>query len=813
MQRSILSGVLSVASTKVLTLVIGILTTPILYRLLGPTGIGIYTTVLSVFSLFMILVSSGVSDGVRKFIAENRAIPDWESHVVGFYFRLALALAVAGSVLLALAAWSGLVAKTLGEQFEVYFYILAVLVVTDQFREYARKTLMGFGLERYSEPLKVVQKVAFVSIAIPLVYFDFGVAGALAGKIAAGAAVAIVGLVLVSRQGSLGHIFESTPSRFPRRQMLTFNSLSIVLILFLMSLYKIDILMLQLSLEDASKQVGYYRGALELAEFLWFVPLALQTVFVHSTSELWSNDQTEKISKLTARTTRYTFLLTGVMALGLAALADIAVPVYLGVEFMPAVTPLILLLPGALGFAVARPILAISQGKGDLTSPIIATGTAAGINFGLNALLIPRYGMHGAAVATSVGYGSMFLLHLWSARRVGFDPLSDARLGRIAATTALAAVPIFALSRLVDLHVVIADVSIPISLMVVPPLGLGIYLFFAFVTGALGVCEVLRTLADFPAPIGSHAETLQRYVNNMSIDPGPDSIQKLLVVAGILLFVAGIGFAFLDPGIGLGGFDGDSGPEQPTTNPGPTTGQPTSSPGGETSTTPAKETTSPTETTQPPDRSTSPDTSTPPDTTSPPTTTTTTSPPSTTTTTTSPPPTTTTTTPPPTTTTTTTSPAPTTTTTSPAPTTTTTSPAPTTTTTSPPSTTVTTSTTGSTTSETTNSLNGTMARQTAGTTTNTFTDTTIPPPTTTTTQTGSSSLSSGSIATSTTTEVTSTAPPTTTTTTTTATSAMTTNTSTEAATTNTTTDRGLFAFDERISPREHTDANVRSRLV
>ncbi|MFH5845902.1 oligosaccharide flippase family protein, partial [Haladaptatus sp. CMAA 1909] len=69
MQRSILSGVLSVAGTKVLTLVIGIMTTPILYRLLGPTGIGVYTTVLSVFALFMILVSSGISDGVRKFIA------------------------------------------------------------------------------------------------------------------------------------------------------------------------------------------------------------------------------------------------------------------------------------------------------------------------------------------------------------------------------------------------------------------------------------------------------------------------------------------------------------------------------------------------------------------------------------------------------------------------------------------------------------------------------------------------------------------------------------------------------------------------
>jgi len=51
------------------------------------------------------------------------------------------------------------------------------------------------------------------------------------------------------------------------------------------------------------------------------------------------------------------------MAVGLAALADIAVPIYFGAEAEPAITPLLLLLPGALGFAIARPILAVSQGK------------------------------------------------------------------------------------------------------------------------------------------------------------------------------------------------------------------------------------------------------------------------------------------------------------------------------------------------------------------------------------------------------------------------------------------------------------------
>ncbi|SIR77391.1 Membrane protein involved in the export of O-antigen and teichoic acid [Haladaptatus litoreus] len=742
MQRSILSGVISVAGTKVLTLVIGILTTPILYRLLEPAGVGIYTTVISVFSLFMILVSSGVTDGVRKFIAEEREMDCWEAHVVGFYFRLALLLAGVGAGILALLTWSGVVAWIFGPQYELYFYLLSIMTIVSQFRAYSRRTLMGFGLERYSEPLKVVQRVAFVIVALPLVYvmkdrglLEIAVAGALVGKIASAAAVAIIGFILIFQRVSLRSLFRPTPEGFPRRKMLAFNSLSIVLILLLMSLYHVDILMLQ-ALAD-NMQVGYYRAALKLAEFLWFVPLALQTVFVHSTSELWSNDKTEQISELAARTTRYTFLLTAIMALGLAVLANIAVPVYFGSQYNPAIMPLLLLLPGALGFAVARPVLAIAQGKGELKYPIAATGSAAGINLVLNAILIPQFGMHGAAVSTSIGYGLMFVFHLWSARKVGFDPLSDARLGRILATTLLSAPPIFVLAHLLDVRPTLLGVELPLALIIIPLLGLIIFLFFAFALGALDLHEVLDLLTPLPEPLGSTAETLKTNVSEDTMSS--DSMQKMMVVAGILLFVSGIGYAFLDPGFGG---DSDPAPNMTTQPPASTT------PAGTTDSTSLSSTTTE-ETT--PDSTTKPPSTTPPEETTPPSTTpaeettqsqsstrttqssttTTTTPPSTTTRTTQP---STTTTPPSTTTRTTQPPSSTTSTTQPSTTTTTAPPSTTTRTTQPPSSTTSTTQPSTTTTTTPSSM--------TTRTTQLLTTTTTAPLSTTTTGTDMLSMTS-----------------------------------------------------------------------
>ncbi|WP_137290278.1 oligosaccharide flippase family protein [Natronorubrum halophilum] len=540
MNRSIASGVFSVVSTKVIVLIVTAVSMPLLYRFLGASGFGDYSFLMSVFAIYMIFVSSGITDGVRKFLAEDRTAANWSEHVVGFYFRLAAILAVGGAVLLLIAAQSGIVSSVFGDGLSIYFYALTLLVITAQFRDYARKTLMGFGLERYSEPLKVLDKVGFVVVSIPLVYFGAGVLGALAGHLFASILVAAVGLALVNRRIPLSCVFSKPTSDFPRREMLTFNSMSIVLVFLLMSLYHIDIVMLQQFRDSAS--VGNYRAALTLAEFLWFVPIALQTVYVHSTSELWSQNRHRKITELASRTTRYTFLVTAIMAVGLAALADVAVPVYFGAEAEPAIEPLLLLLPGALGFALARPILAISQGNGTLRYPVAATGIAAVINVILNAVLIPRYGMSGAAVATSIGYGSMFAFHCVSARAIGFDPLADARLGRGAIAAILAGIPIVSLASVIT--------NQWLALAIVPPVGFLVFVAFAIFVGALDSAEPFEILSIFPDPIGSRANEIYERLEARTSDQSSRSwIQTLLLAAGIALFASGIALGILGPEI------------------------------------------------------------------------------------------------------------------------------------------------------------------------------------------------------------------------------------------------------------------------
>jgi O-antigen/teichoic acid export membrane protein len=542
MSDSIARGFVSVVGTKLIVLAVGIFSSPLLARLLGEADYGDYSFMLSVFSIFMIFVSSGVTDGVQKFLGEERADSAWHERVVGFYFRLAVLLGLVGAGVMAWFAQSSLLtALVSGEEFRRYFLLLGGLVVAAQFRSYARRTLMGFGLEPSAELIRVTNRLTFVGAGLALAYLGYGVEGVLAGHIVGSSFSALLGFAIIARQVSIRDSMAIAPRSFPRRELLSFNGMSIVLVSLLMSMYHVDVMMIRVLVDGPA--TAFYKVALVLAEFLWVAPMALQTVLLHSTSKLWSNGDTERISQMTAKITRYSLLFTALLAVGIASLAPVAVPLLWPDNYVASLTPLYLLLPGAIGFAVARPILAVGQAKGDLKRLIAATGAAALANVVLNWVLINRYGMHGAAVATSVSYGSMFFLHVWSARGLGFDPLADARLLRGGVTVLVGGGLVFALSRAIGQSYV--------ALAVVPVAGLVIFATLALVTGALDLDEVLEVGASLPV-VGPRVEEFRYRLQYTSSADAVETFQRVLLVAGVVLVLVGVSSALTGVPVPLG---------------------------------------------------------------------------------------------------------------------------------------------------------------------------------------------------------------------------------------------------------------------
>lgn len=552
MKRNPVTAFLSIAGGRIGVIAVSILVTPLLVRHLTQGQYGAYGVVMAVFGLLMILVSSGINSGVRKYLAEDRDREDWASSVFGFYFRVAFVLAVIPAVLFAVAAHTGFISDLelgFGPSFRPYFYLLAVLTLAAQFREYVRRALMGLELEHVSEPIKVLHKLTFGVFAVGLAVLGYGVEGVLAGEIIASTVAFLVAFYFVSRELSLAQLFKPLPTEFPRRELFSFNYLTVVYIFLLTSMYHVDILMVNDMLN--SQTAGVYKGALVIVQFLWLVPRSVQSVLIQETSSLWNEGRVEKITEMSSKATRYTLLFTLLLTIGLGALARDFVPLYLSEDYADAALPVLLLLPGTLGFAIARPIFSISHAKGELKVVIAATGAAAVINLVLNALLIPIYGMVGAAIATSIGYGSLPFFHYWGARHVGYDPFADARFPRIALTGLLTAIPVVLLAIVID--------GTWLALLVVPPVGFLLYAVFALVTGAIDLDEVLSVLIAIPV-VGPHARQLRSRLERtadplMPFETGRTRsvVNRLLLVGGLLLLVAGgaVAFGFEDPTVDI----------------------------------------------------------------------------------------------------------------------------------------------------------------------------------------------------------------------------------------------------------------------
>lgn len=486
MEYNLKRGFQSLVSGRVLKSLIGLATLPLVIRLLGPESYGDYAFLMSAFGFMMLFVSPPITEGVQKFIAEDRAADRWQEHVAGFYFKLAVVLAVLGSLGMILGSASGLVGRVLPPKFELFFYFLAAMVVVIQLQNFMRHTLLGLGLEPISETVSVFGLLVMRLGGIGLAAVGFGVVGFLVSEIVATALMFLAGFWFLRKRIDGAALVRAKP-QVPTRELLSFNGLNIVTVVLMVSLFHVDVMMLRL-LKDGST-TGFYKAALVLAEYIWIVPRALETVMLHSASRLWSQDRQERISALSSSLTRYVFLATSLLAIGIVVLADSFVPLYFGADFDASIAPLVYLMPGAVGFALARPIYGINKSSGRLVPVAAALSVAAVFNAGANYLLIPVYGLTGAAVATSVSYGSMFGLQVACARYLGYTPLTKVRPLRLLAAVTLAGALIYLFDSLIA-----SDI---LSLALVPPVGFLLFTGSAVVTGAIDVDELREVITSF----------------------------------------------------------------------------------------------------------------------------------------------------------------------------------------------------------------------------------------------------------------------------------------------------------------------------
>ena len=163
--------------------------------------------------------------------------------------------------------------------------------------------------------------------------------------------------------------------------------------------------------------VGLYNVASPVAGLLGYFGIAVATIIMPLTSELWAGNKKEILKRGINMIYRYAFIIMWPISFIFLTFPELIINLFFGPRYFSAVSPLRILSVGIIFLAMSNlngQILS-GIGKPKFFTRIIILG--AFINIILNWLLIPKYNMDGAAIATSSSYFLMFIFTSYTLKK------------------------------------------------------------------------------------------------------------------------------------------------------------------------------------------------------------------------------------------------------------------------------------------------------------------------------------------------------------------------------------------------------------
>ncbi len=146
--------------------------------------------------------------------------------------------------------------------------------------------------------------------------------------------------------------------------------------------------------------LGYYSIAASFGEQLWMFPAAVNLVMMANIAAR----QDDEAAEMTISASQIVFTLATFGALGLGGVGFWLIPFLYGAEFQPSVLPFLIMLPGIIAISSYMLIEPYFQSRGKPMIPVRITFMSAGANLVISLILVPLFGMRGAALGYTLSY-------------------------------------------------------------------------------------------------------------------------------------------------------------------------------------------------------------------------------------------------------------------------------------------------------------------------------------------------------------------------------------------------------------------------
>lgn len=382
-----------------------VLITFLLTRAMGATGFGALSLLIANAALLNLLTGFGADSGITYHYSSSSLTRPALVNIayVIIFLQLLTLLVIQGCY----HFYTGKFLLAEGEaSIELMMYGLiyfASVITIDKYQAFFN------AAHQYNRPVRIIFTVNLLSIIV-YAFCYFWLKGVATNTFAlififASALQAVL-------MASSFHFYTKQPLRFtPVRGFewrLFFSYSFVVLITNVIQFlaYRIDYWLIDYY--KGTQQLGYYSLAVRLGQMLWFLPLLMAGILFPRIAGSAGEEEEAKWLSL-VRISNTVFFFGAVIA---AVVSAPVIPLLAGEKFDESVLPFICLLPGLLFFCFNIIFAAWFAGKGMLKINLYGSSLCLILVLILDLLLIPKFGIKGAAIASSIAYAAAGIHHL-----------------------------------------------------------------------------------------------------------------------------------------------------------------------------------------------------------------------------------------------------------------------------------------------------------------------------------------------------------------------------------------------------------------
>lgn len=259
-----------------------------------------------------------------------------------------------------------------------------------------------FGV--YNSNVLINQLLILLFSVTLVVCFDFGVLGAVWSAVLGAALTVGYTLYCLFNKYKLKLNF----SRFSReyfKQSLNYGIKAYISNLISFGNYRANVFMLAYFTNVYI--VGLYTIAIAVAEKMWFISQTISTVLFPKIAAM---NEDEARNELTSAICRGVLAISALGGIVVYFLSDLVILILVGSKFIEAASAIRILLPGIIALSSERILSNDLAGRGKPEYNTYVSTFTIILNLLLNYVMIPSWGLSGAAFATSITYTVTFLI-------------------------------------------------------------------------------------------------------------------------------------------------------------------------------------------------------------------------------------------------------------------------------------------------------------------------------------------------------------------------------------------------------------------